>query len=260
MKIFKCLMVCISVAVAAGCAGRFRGPAGEHFHVHFSQGLALFKIKSPDQEWYTNKNINAGHNEALNFDNVTPKSENKFKFSEELTADFEFGKFLNDSEYFVKKLSILLSESESESENLLLMSQDSRPGKYSRVKKLFKGKTCFVLDYEEPEIIRTTELNNDNLNGNVGKNQSVNIKSMAEVGRVIECPGFFRNTFGVLQITMRVSADSLDHAKSIFFKREVDFSKSVDSFEFLSPFSQKIPSGFSLDDQLKKASGKWYIL
>lgn len=256
MKFFKFLVVCISLAVAAGCAGRFRGPAGEHFHVHFSQGLALFKIKSPDQAWYTNKNLNAGHNEALNFDNVTPKSENKFKFSEELTADFEFGKFLNDREYFVKKLSILSSESES----LLLMSHGSRPGKYSRVKKQFKGQACFVLDYEEPEIIRTTELNNDNLNVNVRKKQSAIIKPMAEVGRVIECPGFFRNTFGVLQITMRVSADSLDHAKSIFFKREVDFNKSVDSFEFLSPFSQKIPSGFSLDDQLKRATGKWYIL
>ena len=256
MKLLKYLAACIFVVLVAGCAGRFRGPAGEIYHVHSSQGVALFKIKSPDKTWYTNKNISAGRNEALVFDSVTPKSDGGVKFGEELTVDFEFGKFLHDNEYFAKRLATLSYDQEG----TFIMGGDSSLGNYRRSKKIFKGKTCFFIEYEEPEVVQTVRLVSNDLNGNDIEKQRISIRSMAEVAKIIECPGFFRNTFGVLQISMRVSADSLEHAKSIFIKRENDFNKAIDSFEFLYHFSQEIPSEFSLENQLIMAIERGYVL
>lgn len=246
-KIFLvCLMSSISISIC-GCAGRFRGPSGDSYYVHSSRHVSLFKIKSPDAAWYVNKNFTAGRNEAIFFDNALPKSYNKTRVGGQLTADFEYGRFLQDSSYFFEKFDILMNINSAARLTALKSS--------GREKIEFKGVSCFLLNYDSAsEDIRevVTDRNSDKI--------EVTILKPAKISRIIECPGFFNKTFGVLQISMEITADTLEHAKMAFKEKEQSFNRSLSSFKFLARFSQEIPPGFSVENQLKKVGGRWYSL
>ena len=250
-KIFKILVIYIMVLTVSGCAGRSRGYSGSHYHVHKVQYLSIFKIKSPDRNWYTNNNFNAGKNEPITFDGPSPEGLSDFHIGAQLVADFEYGRFLPDIDYFISKLD-LLAEATSAPPYLESYSKQIGP---TRKQINFKGKICFLMSYEHADEHRQEQVIGSN-----NKEITVNINTRADVGKVIECPGFINRTFGVVQIDMIVTADTLKHAKYAFKELEPDFNKSLDSFEFSRDFSQTIPAGLSLELQLKKAESKWYWL
>ncbi len=250
-KVFKILAIYIMVLTISGCAGRSRGYSGNHYHVHKVQHLSIFKIKSPDRSWYTNNNFNAGKNEPIIFDGPGPKSLSDFRVGAQLVADFEYGRFLPNVDYFIRKLD-LLAEATSAPPYLESYSKQKGP---ARQQISFKGKICFLMNYGHAD-----EHRQEQVIGSSNNEITVNINTRAEVGKVIECPGFINQTFGVVQIDMMVVADDFEHAKYAFKELEPDFNKSLDSFKFLRDFSQKIPAGLSLEFQLKKAESKWYWL
>ena len=250
MKIFRLLVVCIIVLTVSGCAGRSRGYSGSHYHVHKVQHLSIFKIKSPDRNWYTNNNFNAGKNEPITFDGPSPESLSEFRVGAQLVADFEYGRFLPDIDYFIRKLDML---AEATSAPPYLKSYSKKIGP-TRKQINFKGKICFLMSYEHADEHRQEQVIISD------KETTIDISTPAKVGKVIECPVFINKTFGVIQIAMRVTADTLEHAKYAFKELEPDFNKSLDSFKFLRDFSQTIPPGLSLELQLRKAESKWYWL
>jgi hypothetical protein len=245
------LLFFMSVIFISGCAGRFRGPSGDAYYVHSSRNVLLFKIKSPYAAWYTNKNFYAGKNEAIIFDNAGSKSRSKYRVGGRLTADFEYGRFLDDKSYFLEKLELLrILNSEGVAINFQEKLRNS-----GRELIDFKGAHCVVLNYEIAE-----KKKHEVVVDGYGKKNNVIVMASAEVGRIIECPGFFRKTFGVLQISIALTADTLEEAKLAFKEKDADFKKSYDSFKFVTPFTQKVQAGFSIENQLKMAGGRWYFL
>ena len=68
MKLIISILCAISLV---GCvSGRFRGPAGDYYQTHSRHGASLFKMKSPQPYWYTNRGKifkSAGTDEPIEF-------------------------------------------------------------------------------------------------------------------------------------------------------------------------------------------------
>ncbi|MDO8416725.1 MAG: hypothetical protein Q7S87_11010 [Agitococcus sp.] len=66
----------------------------------------------------------------------------------------------------------------------------------------------------------------------------------------LQCPVFFRNTFGTITYLMHTMGGG--NTVDLIDQNIPAFNHMVDTLEFIEPPSQKIPDGFSLDEQFKR--------
>lgn len=66
----------------------------------------------------------------------------------------------------------------------------------------------------------------------------------------LQCPVFFRHTFGTITYLMHTMGGG--NTINDIDQNMTDFNHMIDTLEFIEPPSQKIPEGFSLDEQFKR--------
>ena len=66
----------------------------------------------------------------------------------------------------------------------------------------------------------------------------------------LQCPVFFRNTFGTITYLMHTMGGG--NTVDLIDQNIPAFNHMVDTLEFIEPPSQKMPEGFSLDEQFKR--------
>lgn len=223
-----------------------RAFSGKFYHTHSIRGVLLFKIKSPDRKWFTNGSFSAGRDRDLSFDDASPKIDRNYPAAKEVSAGFTYGKFIRDMKYYTERLDLLRKVNENQSS---LELKEELKG-INRKLVDFKGAKCFLFYYER-------EARDEIYDGGEGESLW---RRPAEVIKAIECPVFFRKTFGVVQIAFFVKSSELKYAKLAFEESVNDFDKTLESFKFIAPFTQEIPANFSMEEQFKKVTWKWYQL
>lgn len=273
----KAFIVLVSLIAFAGCSMVHDfGPASDYYTTHSVRGVNLFKIKSPVKYWYTRRNYYSKNISADDFvsfvgrgvpqsmggwgaNKITgayersgggfDKESMRIDLHEGLHAIFDYG-IDGDELLFESALKMLSTNNHSAFCEYYKNEGDS--GACEKI--LFKGYIC-ILTRKDTLGTSHTEV----ANFAFGK-KDVEIKGRSEVRQDVRCPGFFKSTFGYILVYLSVQADTLANAKSAFHHRRPDFQKSLDSFEFVAPFSQKIPQGFSLKKQLNSVQDQWYRL
>jgi hypothetical protein len=66
----------------------------------------------------------------------------------------------------------------------------------------------------------------------------------------LQCPVFFRHTFGTMTYLMYTMGGG--NKIDLIDNNMADFNHMINTLEFIEPPSQKIPDGFSLDEQFKR--------
>lgn len=237
MKAIKALMP-VSFFLLSGCAllSALSGPrgmviAGEGYYLHSMQGVKLLKIRAPKGVWYTRESnwaVKNGEGEGLIF---LEKSE---AYGELPPVDFNL-RFSpeDDVEKFSNELEFMETGNPSRWSSALSRYSDREFKSFG--KKEISGASCLRFSLKDRE--------------GLGSSERYSIGTL--------CPGFFRKTFGLLVVYVTVGGSTVksdisleDRYKTI----EPVVQESLHSLQFIEPFSQVAPPGFSIEEQLRRIS------
>jgi hypothetical protein len=74
----------------------------------------------------------------------------------------------------------------------------------------------------------------------------------------LQCPVFFRNTFGTITYLMHTMGGG--NEVDLIDKNMPSFNHIIDTIEFIEPVSQTVPAGYSLDEQFERIQDpKWKL-
>lgn len=238
MRLFKLLSVILASIILSGCIlmMAFSGPRGMErsgggYHVHSWEWVRLFKVKSPNPDWDTMRTTilkRNGKNEPLIFmDSSSNKNKNPRLY---LYYYFDYGYNRDLYKYSMN----FLSGNESDLINHHVSYSEKNGGNYQAAGVIYlNGMKCLK------------GRDKDKLGINRGTRYVVSIR----------CPGFFRKTYGTIMVSLTVDDvnNRFDMSLEDAYKEaEEKINYSISTFKLIEPFSQKIPKGYSIDEQISR--------
>jgi hypothetical protein len=222
-RFFIQTLMAISLSTLSACSfgPDFTAPRGEVNNIDLivaQQGITLFKTKSPPKDFMKSLPVlmfrRAGYSDGkpIFLDGLDDLNNSMISVNFDEAIDTDFYRNYYDS--FFKKSFINVKNNDKYGVSVFLKKIKSVDCKYSVVKGIYNP------------------------------------------GIQLICPVFFRNTFGLVWLSFSATngnfKGTLEDLEERIKKMEPLFEHMVNNLEFVEPVTQKVPEGFSLEEQFKR--------